>query len=260
MRAEGKMGKSSAKRNGMEENRFRKKKTATGVLAWAERIVPMYIWIPLLFEFVFNTCVYTGAKIIAGGWYHYNIETRLDLAIPFVPWTVAIYFGCYLFWAANYVLSVRGDAASAWRFLSADFLAKCVCLFFFLVFPTTNTRPEVVGNSVWDILMRFLYRVDAADNLFPSIHCLTSWFCYIGIRGKKEIPKAYRAFSCLMAVAVFLSTLTTKQHVLADVAAGALLAEATYVLTVKTGFVKKYQSFFEWADRTLHLKQKPERR
>ena len=122
-----------------------------------------------------------------------------------------------------------------------------------------NTRPEVTGRSVWDVLMRFLYRVDTADNLFPSIHCLTSWFCYIGIRGKKEIPKGYRIFSCLMAVAVFISTLTTKQHVLYDVVSGMLLAELSYALTVKTGFAKKYQSFFEWADKTLHLKQKPER-
>ena len=107
--------------------------------------------------------------------------------------------------------------------------------------------------------MRFLYRVDTADNLFPSIHCLTSWFCYIGIRGRKEIPKGYRIFSCLMAVAVFVSTLTTKQHVLYDVVSGMLLAELSYALTIKTGFAKKYQSFFEWADKTLHLKQKPER-
>ena len=40
---------------------------------------------------------------------------------------------------------------------------------------------------------------------------------------------------------------------------GMLLAELSYALTIKTGFAKKYQSFFEWADKTLHLKQKPER-
>lgn len=146
-------GKRNCKKNSMG-----KAKTAAGILAAAEQIAPMYIWLPLIFEFVFNTLVYAGAKIIAGEWHHYNIETKLDLAIPFLPWTIMIYFGCYLFWAANYVLSVRGDASSAWRFLSADFLAKCVCLFFFLVFPTTNTRPEVTGSSIWDVLMRFLYR------------------------------------------------------------------------------------------------------
>lgn len=249
------MGKSSAKKR---DNAEKKKKTAVLIDA-AKQIVPIYMWLPLIFEFVFNTLVYTGAKIIAGNWHHYNIETRLDLMIPFLPWTITIYFGCYLFWAVNYVMSVRGDAESAWRFLSADFLAKCICLFFFLVFPTTNTRPEVVGESIWDWMMRFLYRVDAADNLFPSIHCLTSWFCFIGIRKKKEIPVGYRIFSCLMAVAVFISTLTTKQHVLYDVAAGALLAEMMYLFTARSGFVKRYQVFFERANGMLHLRQKTER-
>lgn len=40
--------------------------------------------------------------------------------------------------------------------------------------------------------MRFVYAVDAADNLFPSIHCLVSWFCYIGLRGRRDIPVWYR--------------------------------------------------------------------
>ena len=122
--------KSSTVRETAKKNSMGKAKTAAGILAAAEQIAPMQIRLPLIFEFVFNTLVYAGAKIIAGGWHHYNIETKLDLAIPFLPWTIVMYFGCYLFWAANYVLSVRGDASSAWRFLSADFLAKCVCLFF----------------------------------------------------------------------------------------------------------------------------------
>lgn len=222
-----------------------KKKQSRSVTRYLERIAPIGLLIPLVFEFVFNTLVYTGAKIIAGDWKHYNIETKLDLLIPFVPWTLVIYFGCYLFWAVNYILSIRGEEADAWRFLSADFLAKCVCLLCFLVFPTTNTRPDVTGSSVWDLGMRFLYKVDSADNLLPSIHCLTSWFCYIGVRKKKEIPKWYRFFSCAMAAAVFVSTLTTKQHVLYDVAAGALLAELAYDMSKRTGFVKKYQLFFE---------------
>jgi membrane-associated phospholipid phosphatase len=103
----------------------------------------------------------------------------------------------------------------------------------------------VTGNSIWDMAMRFLYQVDSADNLFPSIHCLTSWMCYIGIRGRKNVPLGYRIFSCLMAVAVFLSTLTTKQHVLVDVAGGVLLAEICYWITGHTSLGEKYGNFFE---------------
>ena len=191
---------------------------------WIAGIIPVYGWIPLIAEFTLNTIVYNGAKLIAGNWHHYSLETDLDRMIPFVPWTIVIYFGCFLFWAVNYILSVRQGKERAYRFLSADFLAKCICLFFFLVLPTTNTRPEVGQEGIWNMAIRFLYRVDSPDNLFPSIHCLTSWMCFIGIRGQKSVPLFYRVFSCVMAIAVFISTLTTRQHVLVDVAGGVLLA------------------------------------
>lgn len=215
------------------------------------RILPAYGWLPLAAEFTLNMAVYSGAKLIAGRWYHYNLETSLDRAIPFVPWTVLIYFGCYLFWIANYIISVRQGRKEAYCFLSADFLAKCICLLFFLGLPTTNIRPEVTGDSIWDAAMRFLYWVDSADNLFPSIHCLTSWMCYIGIRGRKNVPRLYRGLSCLMAIAVFISTLTTKQHVIVDVAGGVLLAEICYLIAGCTRLSELYGRFFEWVSEYI---------
>lgn len=212
---------------------------------WIAGIIPVYGWIPLIAEFALNTIVYNGAKLIAGSWHHYNLETDLDRMIPFVPWTVSIYFGCFIFWAVNYILSVRQGKERAYRFLSADFLAKCICLVFFLALPTTNTRPEVGQDGIWNMAIRFLYWVDSPDNLFPSIHCLTSWMCYIGLRGQKNVPRAYRCFSCVMAVAVFISTLTTRQHVLMDVAGGVLLAEVCWYIAGHTSLAVRYGSVFE---------------
>ena len=97
--------------------------------------------------------------------------------------------------------------------------------------PATNIRPEIIGDTVWDMLMKLLYSIDAADNLFPSIHCLVSWFCWIGVRKRRDIPVLYRYFSLAMAVAVCISTLTTRQHVIADVVSGVVLAEACYILS-----------------------------
>ena len=77
--------------------------------------------------------------------------------------------------------------------------------------------------------MKLLYSVDAVDNLFPSIHCLVSWFCWIGIRKRPDIPMLQRYFSLAVAVAVCLSTLTTKQHVITDVIGGVALAKVSYI-------------------------------
>ena len=45
----------------------------------------------------------------------------------------------------------------------ADWLAKAVCFICYVVYPTTNTRPEIVGSDIWAQLMRFLYSMDAAE-------------------------------------------------------------------------------------------------
>ena len=191
-------------------------------------IVPAYGFFPLVFSFVFNCLVYSGSRAVAGSWYHHNIESNLDLRLPFLPQFLIIYFGCYIFWAANYILAARQDREEVYRFFTADFISRCVCLVIFLAYPTTNTRPVIEGSGFWDLLAGWLYSIDAADNLFPSIHCLVSWFCFLAVKGQKKIPIWYKAISFILAVLVFLSTLFTKQHVIVDVAGGIFLAQGCF--------------------------------
>lgn len=205
------------------------------------QIIPREMWLPLLIAPVWNAIVYFGSRILTADAVHHNLSSWLDDLIPFIPWTVSIYLGCYLFWIVNYVLGCRQDREQAFRFISADLFAKTLCLVCFLALPTTNTRPDITGSSIWDELMRILYRADAADNLFPSIHCLTSWFCFIAVRENKTVPKWYRVVSLFIAAGICLSTLTTKQHVLIDMAAGIALAEESYLLADKIGFAKWYR-------------------
>ena len=204
------------------------------------RIMPGIMWIPLFLTLACNSIVYYGARILTADRFHYDLSSSLDERIPFVPWTIAIYWGCYVFWAVNYVIGCRQEKERAFRFMGADLLAKLVCMLCFLVLPTTNIRPVIAGDSLWEELMRLLYMVDAADNLFPSIHCLTSWFCFIVVRDNERVPKWYRLASLFMAVCICMSTLTTRQHVLADVAAGIALAEGSYLFVSKSGFSRRY--------------------
>lgn len=205
------------------------------------RILPAYGVFPVIFSFVFNCLVYSGSRMIAGGWYHHNIETGVDRRIPFVPEFLVIYFGCYVFWAVNYILIARQDRRSVYQFFTGDFISRCVCLVSFLAFPTTNTRPLITGSGLWNQAALWLYSIDAADNLFPSIHCLVSWFCYLGIRGRKEIPRWYQSVSMVIAILVFASTLLTKQHVIVDVAGGVLLAEFCFFIGRKTDLYRIYE-------------------
>lgn len=179
------------------------------------------------------------------GRYHYNLSSAIDEWIPFMPEFIVIYFGCYLFWVVNYCIIALQDREGRYRFFTADFYARIVCLLCFTLFPTTNTRPEISGQGIWECAVRFLYAIDAPTNLFPSIHCMASWFCYVGIRKRNDIPGWYKLVSCIIAVSVFISTLALRQHVLLDVVGGILLAEGTYYISCHTNGYQIYMKLCE---------------
>ena len=178
---------------------------------------------------LWNQLVYWGGAALAETRHHYQISTALDRAIPLIPWTVCIYFGCYAFWALHYCLCAAVPLRAR-RFFTADFIAKGVCFVFFVGLPTTMARPTVQGLNVWESLVRALYILDAPVNLFPSIHCLNSWLCWASARDIPAFSRGYKAFALCAAVAVCVSTLTLRQHVLLDVAGGILLAEVCWRL------------------------------
>lgn len=223
------------------------------------RLIPGYALLPLLFAAAFNGLVYSGSKLIAAGWVHYNPTSFLDGYIPFIPQFLIVYLGCYLFWIINYILIACQEKEMCYRFFTADFISRIICLFFFLAFPTTNQRPVLPDTGFWNQAVRLLYAADTPVNLFPSIHCLVSWFCYIGIRRNPRIPLWYRRTSCLIALLVFISTLVTRQHVIADVAGAVVLAEISLRLGEIPVLWKTYGRIFDrlwlWAARWRYRKK-----
>ena len=87
--------------------------------------------------------------------------------------------------------------------------------------------------------------MDKPENLLPSIHCMNSWFCYIAVRGRKDIPCWYRIFSFVFAWLIALSTVLIRQHVVVDIAAGFLLAEAMWQFYGKMKYYKNVRQFYE---------------
>lgn len=176
-----------------------------------------------------NLAVYYGSRLLSGDGPRRCLATGLDRALPLLPWTVFFYWGGFLFWLVSYAVGMRLDHGGPGRFLTAHVLGELVCFACFILFPTTMTRPEVSGHGLGAMLLRLTYRLDRPDNLFPSIHCFASWLSWIGVRRDQRIPLKYRGLSLAFALAVCLSTLTVKQHVIPDAAAGILLAELSYL-------------------------------
>lgn len=208
-------------------------------------MIPERMRLPLIVVLAWDLVVYSGSRLVTRGMIHYNMSLALDGQIPLIPWTASIYLVCYAFWVVNYILAVRQREPEAFRFVGAELLAKTVSLVFFLLLPTTMIRPAVTGSGFWNDVMRLIYRTDAADNLFPSLHCMISWFCFIGVRKNPEIPRWYRVFSLVFALAVCVSTVTTKQHVLVDIGAGIALAELCYWIAGTRRFRRLLPSWAE---------------
>lgn len=204
-------------------------------------VIPRYAALSLVVALAWNGVIYQGSILLRQGDAMWDMTTWLEEIIPFQPAWIIVYFGCFLFWGANYILISRRGKEEWFRFLWADLCAELVCGIFFILMPTTNIRPEVTGTDLASQLVVMLYQVDPPQNLFPSIHCMVSWFCFIGVRLDRRIPLWYRGFNCMFALAVCASTLFLKQHCLPDVFAGILLAEATYAIAQRTEFYRPIQ-------------------
>ena len=182
-----------------------------------------------------NLLAYFGTRIINSGRYHYNIESALDRALPVVPFFVVFYLLAFGQWIVCYLLIGREEKEYSLRFFLGEIIAKLLCLVIFLILPSTLSRPLMTGNGLFERLLAFVYSMDAADNLFPSIHCLESWMCWRGCRKltKTRLPGWFSGANLILTLLVFASTVLCKQHVLIDIAGGVAVVEIGLFLSGK---------------------------
>jgi len=207
--------------------------------------IPAYGLLTLITGFTLNSVVYWGTQQLMASSYHYDFTTSLDRKVPFVKEWIVIYVGCYIFWVINYILIAREGKEKCYRFATADIMSRLICAVFFIIIPTTNVRPIVAGSDIFSSLVSNIYMIDSATNLFPSIHCMVSWFCFIGIRKSKKIPGWYKIASCAIAVTICLSTQFTKQHYMIDIAGGILIAEVCFFIANHTGLYRYIEFIYD---------------
>ncbi|XVG94911.1 phosphatase PAP2 family protein [Eubacteriales bacterium KG127] len=211
-----------------------------GFRRWYDRkfscFLPWRAALSLFGCFLLNCTIYWFTQWVMEDIYHYDFTLSFDKKVPVVPWWGAIYLLSYIFWAANYIIISRISEEKCYRLVVADYISKIVCGIIFIVIPTTNVRPVVSGNGLGEQILNFIYSMDSPTNLFPSIHCLVSWLCYIGLRGTTA-PRWYKLFSFVTAIAICASTQFTKQHYIVDVLGGIILAEIAF--GISTYFSKR---------------------
>lgn len=208
--------------------------------------IPTYARIPLIICLLTDLLAYYLPRLLDVR-FAYNFAIEADTRIPLIPAFSYVYLLAFVFWTINYIYLCRQSRALCIRLCVADFVAKILCLYVFMQVPTSFEAPasllanrwtrifpdpeSVKGVGAW--LLKLIYSMDEPNNLLPSIHCFVSWLCFRPMLNKDTwaIPIAYKAFTFIFVVAIFLSTLFTKQHVVLDVFAGVFVAEAGWLLS-----------------------------
>ena len=183
---------------------------------------PAYKWTLGLGAVLLQSAVYFGIGNLS---FHRSAEllrTRLDDAIPFWPWTA----WCYLpFYAGVFLISIAGIKRRSLfkRAVAAVFIVMSIGalghIFIGAAYPRPILHPPYADISAW--FLASVQRIDPPGNVFPSLHVAhTTMLALILIKDRPRLG----AVALAMATALALSTLTTKQHFLADVVSGYGLA------------------------------------
>jgi membrane-associated phospholipid phosphatase len=156
--------------------------------------------------------------------------TALDRAIPFVPETVWIYGT--VTWACLVAWLLVPNAIEARRLYLSIAVSTAVCTLAFIAFPTTFPRElyplEPASASARELLD--LRSADDPDNCFPSLHVALAWSVALSFRRETHGPWLVIA-ALVWAALVSVTTLTTKQHYVADVPAGLLVGVGAVLLS-----------------------------
>jgi len=150
------------------------------------------------------------------------LRTRLDDAIPFWPWTS----WCYLpFYAGVFIIAIAGIKRRAvfngavQAVLIVMTLGALGHVFIGAEYPRPILSPPFANISA--AFLAAVQHIDPPGNVFPSLHVAhTTMLSLILIKDRPVLGRVALA----MATALALSTLTTKQHFIADVVSGYALA------------------------------------
>lgn len=207
--------------------------------------LPRYSVIPIISMLSLNLITYFFTPVITKHLHHYDFSLPIDSMIPLVPVFILPYFLAYVQWIVGYVMLARVSKEHCYTVMVAEMFAKLMICICFIVIPTTMYRPDCVGTDIFSRMVAFLYRMDGPINIFPSIHCLESYFCFRFIINQKTVGPVYKTVMGISTVLIFLSTVFLRQHVVVDAVGAIVVAEVGYIISKKIwAYVNTHKAVF----------------
>ena len=159
-----------------------------------------------------------------------DLLTPLDTAIPFMPWTVWLYLPLFVFNFHFAIWSIEDRQAFA-RTVVSLLIGWTIAYSVFWLWPAAYPRPPLANDESWSTdMLSFLHGFDPATNTFPSLHVVDMGCVALGAWRDNDRRGRWVLVSAVLPA---LSILTTKQHFLADLVAGAGLAVVSHGLAFR---------------------------
>lgn len=154
--------------------------------------------------------------------------SELERTIPLLDWSIWIYVATYPL-IFKMVFEIEDETLFNKCFY-AYYVLLGISVAVFLFYPVSYPRelfPLFPSESLSYSMFIFVRRLDAPTNCFPSLHVSASFLFSFFMWHQSRIKGI---FYILFSVAIAVSTLTTKQHYIADVIAGFSLSLVLYLV------------------------------
>ncbi|MDF2694637.1 MAG: hypothetical protein K0S65_3020 [Labilithrix sp.] len=172
--------------------------------------------------FLFWALLYFGAARITEPMHARTFDDAILERLPFVPAFAPVYLGVHVFGIVPFC--VLSETRLLRRHLLGAVLIVLLSAVAWVALPVRLDRPPIPadasGFGAW--LLRAVQAFDPTTNCFPSAHCAFAVYAAIGLRFARS--RRLFAWGIGTAVAICVSTVLTRQHYVADVASGAVLA------------------------------------
>lgn len=172
--------------------------------------------------YFFATYFLIGHYVESRGIYH-NPVLPGEERIPFIPESVLIYSLIYLVPPAGFlVLKTWEELKKAVTVSLTGLVIHQVIWIFFPVKYLLRPEQKLYADSVWFPLIQFIYGLDTPSiNCLPSFHVTFSFLLYFVLDHFRHRTAPY---FLIVSFLIALSTLTFKQHYLADVVSALVMA------------------------------------
>lgn len=181
--------------------------------------------------FVIGGVIYMFLNGRAGLVGAHNIQFDFEKHIPFMPWTIFVYYLIAPYIAAAVLIEKYKEFL---KIILGFWIIVFISASVFYFFPTTMPRPEITEKGIMWTLFKALHYVDGPNNLFPSGH--VSLTCYIAFVIWHLRSRFIGILSAIVAAAICLSTLTVKQHTVLCVAGGFIVGLIAFLIVFKALF------------------------